>query len=118
MIDLPLDRVIFSSLNDTFLGDHLHIPRGHHFRDELSEVLDSIVIHLGDLSRDLLCPSSFLVFGHCFLSRDSFNPFPSLIVNDLLLDWHILNPASGGRYWRGWNNLYSCGPDDSPSRDS
>lgn len=108
IVNLPLHRNIVRSLDNPLLRNHLDLLRRNYLRDELSDVLDSIMVCSCHLPGNLLGPPPLLVLGYCFLPWDSFDPLISLVVNNLLFYWNVFYSAAG--FGLGWGRDHlDCG---------
>ena len=91
--NLSLNRDVFVS--DLFLGN-LNIFNflfRNVLRNVLSKILNGIVVGNSDLTRDGLNFSFFLVFDSLDLLGNSLDFGLILVLNDLLLEWNVFDPA-------------------------
>jgi hypothetical protein len=88
---LLLDRDVLGSLNNPLDWNSLNGSFRNDLRNVLLDMLDSIIVDLGNFTRNSLDPPALLVLSHHSLFRNSLDPLASLIVNHTLLEWNILD---------------------------
>lgn len=93
MDDLPLDGDVLVLLDLSFLGNILNLLFGDVLGNVLPEILDGVVVDLGDFSRNLLNSDLLLVLSDLSSSGDSLDSGLLPVLDDLLLEGHVFDPA-------------------------
>lgn len=89
---LLLHGDVLGALHNALHWNRFNGGFGNHLRNVLLNVLDGVVVDLGDFARHCLRPPALLILRNHSLLGNRFDPFTSFVVNDLLLKWHILDP--------------------------
>lgn len=91
--DLSFNGDVLVLLDFSFSGDILNGLLGDVLRDVLSQILNGIIVRFSHLSWDSLDSLLFSVFSHFPGFWDSLNSHFILILDDLFLEWDILDSA-------------------------
>lgn len=91
--DLSFNGNVLVLLDFSFSGDILNGLLGDVLRDVLSQILNGIIVRFSHLSWDSLDSLLFSVFSHFPGFWDSLNSHFILILDDLFLEWDILDSA-------------------------
>lgn len=93
MDNLSLNWDVLILLDLPFPGDILNGFLRDILRNVLSQILNGVIVSLGDLSWNALDPLLFSVFSHFSCLWHSLDSHFISIFYDLFLEWHILDPA-------------------------
>ncbi len=91
--NLSFDWDVLISGDNTFFGNVFNRFLRNVLRNVLSQILNGVVVGDGDFTGDFFDSSFLSVLGHSSSLGDALNSSLILVLDDLLLEWHVFYSA-------------------------